>query len=201
MRVAFVIACALVVSSAGYAQSSTQSGNPAHTTAPAQAASAPPAHPLTDAQAHELLKITGADHLKQEMVHGMMSYAAQAFPPFMPKDVTTDLEKNLQGADVDSSIIHLYQQHISTEDAAALIAFYKTPAGQRIITELPGIIQESRMEAAKVGQSIGQNVMASHRAEIQAAVQKYRQEHPPTGQQPSGPTPQSGNPTTPQPHR
>jgi hypothetical protein len=200
MRVAIAVACALFVGSAAHAQSSSQTGHTTPATPPAQKASAPPAHPLTDAQAHELLKITGADHLKEEMVQGMMSYASQAFPPFMPKDVSTDLEKNLQAADVQTQIIHLYQQHISTEDAAALIAFYKTPAGQHVINELPSIEQESRMEAAKVGQSIGQSVMASHRAEIQAAVQKYRQEHPPAGQQSPSPAPQSASPA-PQPKK
>ena len=73
--------------------------------------------------------------------------------------------------------VEAYQKHISTEDAAKAIAFYKTPAGQRLISVLPQITREMQAGGAKLGMQVVQEVVARHKDEIQAAAAKYKQDH------------------------
>jgi hypothetical protein len=49
----------------------------------------------------------------------------------------------------------IYARNFSTEDLLALIAFYKTPAGQRLLQKAPLVAQETIAAGAKFGQSVG----------------------------------------------
>jgi hypothetical protein len=149
----------------------------AHVTASTTATDQPPAHPVTPEQVHEILVLTGANKLKDQMMHGMMNYLQRAFPPYMPKDVIDDLETSMAKIDMDSMAVESYQKHISTEDAAQLIAFYKTPAGQRVVKVLPAITEEMQAGGARQGMLVAQRVVEQHRDEIQAAAMKYQQQH------------------------
>ena len=140
----------------------------------------PPEHPITPAQVHELLELTGANRLKVQMMNGMMLYFRKAFPPYVPKDVIDDLETSLEKIDLEPMAIKAYQKHISTEDAAQVIAFYKTPAGRRLIGVLPSISQELQENGARQGEQISQEVIQRHMDEIKAAAAKYRQQQPDT---------------------
>ena len=137
----------------------------------------PPAHPITPAQVHEMLELTGANRLKNQVMRGMWVNLQKAFPPFVPKDVLDDLEASLEKADLEPMLISAYQKRVSTEDAAQAIAFYKTPAGQRLIRALPQITQEMQAAGAKLGMQVTQDVLARHRDEIKAAAAKYREDH------------------------
>jgi hypothetical protein len=183
MRTAILsLSCTLLAGSA-FAQSAAPAkpSTPAATTA-APAAKAPvstaPAHPLTDAQAQKMLEVTGADKMKEQMVHGMTNYF-HASLPFAPKDVTDDLQQSLEKDDLNASIIAIYKQHISTEDADSIIAFYKTPAGKNMMETLPEILQQSQQAGMTMARKTAQDVVSRHRPEIEAAAKQYQQEHAP----------------------
>ncbi len=140
----------------------------------------PPAHPITTAQVHELLELTGANRLKDEMIHNTMAYLQRALPPYMPKDVVDDFETSFAKMDVETMSIKAYQKHISTEDAAQFIAFYKTPAGRHFARILPVIAQEVQVSATQQASQISREVIARHMDEIKAATAKYHQQQPDT---------------------
>jgi len=52
----------------------------------------------------------------------------------------------------------IYARNFSTEDLLALVAFYKTPAGQRLLQKVPTITQETMTAGGKFGQSIADDV-------------------------------------------
>lgn len=183
MRYATVLATTLIFAASALAQQAPASKTPAATdNAPAQAEILPPVHPITPEQVHEILQLTGANQLKNQMMRGMMSYWRKSFPSFVPKDVFDDLESSLEKMDFEPVAVAAYQKRISTEDAAQVIAFYKTPAGRRVIAALPQISSEMQQEGAQMGMKISQEVITRHRDEIKAAAEKYEQEHsaPPT---------------------
>ncbi|MGH9588392.1 MAG: DUF2059 domain-containing protein [Acidobacteriaceae bacterium] len=148
---------------------------------PAQSATAtvdqPPAHPITPAQVHEILELTGARRLQLQTMRAMMASLRKAFPPYMPEDVIDDLESNMEKVDLEPMAVEAYQKHVSTEDAAKMIAFYKTPAGGRLIAVLPQIAKEMQMSGEQSGVRIAQQIIMQHSEEIKAAAAKYRQEH------------------------
>lgn len=188
MRNQTLALCVLLAGSAAFAQqqpagaaSSSSSAAPASTAPAIQ----PPAHPITDAQAREMMEITGASNLKKLMVVQMLPYLERSLPPNAPDDVKKDLETSMQNADVDSVVIHTYQEYLSTDDATSIIAFYKSPAGKQLLTVQQPMSREVIQKCGKLGQQIGQDVVTRHKAELDA-LQK----------QPSSSTPGSTAPGT-----
>lgn len=137
-----------------------------------------PANPLTDAQAHEMLELTGAVKMKEQLTHGYINYFHTSMP-FLPKDVTDDLEQSLDKVDLETPIIAIYKQHVSADDATAIIAFYKTPAGKDMIDAMPAIMQQSQQVGMQLGRKTAQEVIQRHRPEIEAAAKQYQEEHAP----------------------
>ena len=116
------------------------------------------------------------------MMRGMMTQMVKAFPPFVPKDVIDDLEASMEKMDIEPMAVTAYQKHVSTEDAAQVIAFYKTPAGRRVISVLPQVTQEMQENGAREGIRISQAVIQRHMDEINAAAAKYKQDRADTPQ-------------------
>jgi hypothetical protein len=133
---------------------------------------------LTDDQAKQMLDVTGASGLKEELKEQMLNYFHTNMP-FMPKDVSDDLEQSFEKADVDTPIVAIYKAHITAADADAIIAFYKTPAGKDMMKTLPVILQQSQQAAVQIGRRTAQGVIERHRPEIEAAAKQYREEHMP----------------------
>ncbi len=141
------------------------------------AATTAPEHPITVDQVHEMMRLTGAMNLGKEAMQGIMPLLRQAMPPYIPADVMDDMSRSMLGANLEAPLIHSYQAHLSTEDAAAIIAFYKTPAGQRLLATMPQIMKECQQAGAQLGQKIAAEVLERHHAEIEAAKEKYEQQH------------------------
>jgi hypothetical protein len=146
----------------------TTSGNSQAMPAP------PPLHPITDAQAKELLHLTGAVRLGRQSMARMMAYLRGVVPPYIPQDVMVDMQTSMEKIDLASMMTKIYQEHISQKDAAAIIAFYKTPAGQDLLKEMPAIAKESQEAGLKAGQQVAHDVLQRHKAEILAAAKKYQ---------------------------
>jgi uncharacterized protein len=175
-KLAWVVCAALSMSFPLLAQ---QTGG----TAPSGEDAAPPLHPVTVEQVHEMLRLTGYESIKKQIVQNMMPYIRQSMP-FMPPDVLDDFQARMQAADFDSIIVKSYQAHLSTEDAVGIIAFYKTPAGQHMISQMPMILKETQQAGADLGQKTMSAVVEAHRSEIEDAAKKYQQDHSGAAPQP-----------------
>jgi hypothetical protein len=75
-------------------------------------------------------------------------------------------------------MVRSFQQHLSAEDAAEIIAFYQSPAGKRMIALMPNILDEGREAGSELGQRITLEVVRRHQDEIDAAAKSYRDQHP-----------------------
>lgn len=139
---------------------------------------APPEHPITNEQVQELMDLTGMTSLQREMIQQLMPSIRQAMPPYIPDDVLEDFKNRILGGDMQALIVKAYQNHVSTEDAAAMIEFYKTPAGHHAILMMPVLMKELQQDGAQLGQETMIKVFQDHHLEIDAAKQKYEQEHP-----------------------
>lgn len=137
----------------------------------------PPLHPVTAAQVYEILELTGTDTLKREMLDGLLPHM-QEMMPYIPPDVVEDFQRSLGTADYEGAMVRAFQRHLSSEDAAAIIAFYQSPAGRHMIVVMPSVIDEGRQAAAELGQQVTLEVMQRHKDEIDAAAKVYHEEHP-----------------------
>lgn len=120
--------------------------------------------------------MTGAADIKKRIVANAMQYYRRAFPSYIPADVIEDLGKSLESADLEAPAAQIYPKYISTEDAAKIIDFYKSSAGQSLLKAQPYMMTEMQRSAAEVAQQTAKDVMERHKAEIEAAQQKYIQQ-------------------------
>jgi hypothetical protein len=205
MRIFQATVCVIAFSVSAFAQQPTTSTVPkpaAPATQPSSAASEPaikpPTNPITPAQIKEMQELTGAEATKKRIVANAMQFYRSQFPPYVPTDVIEDLDKSLQNADLESHAAEIYPKYLSTEDASKIIDFYKSPAGQRMIAAQPYMMTEMQRSAVQVAQQTAKDVMARHKAEIEAAQQKYMQQQQQQQQKPSLATPPKPSTDTPQ---
>ena len=135
-----------------------------------------PAHPVTAAQVYQILSLTGGDTVRREMLDGMVPHLKEMMP-YMPADVVDDMQRSLGTADYEAAMVRAFQQRLSTEDAAAIIAFYQSPAGRHMVAVMPAVIDDGRQAAAELGQTVMFEVIQRHKDEIDAAAKLYHDEH------------------------
>jgi hypothetical protein len=63
------------------------------------------------------------------------------------KKAMDDLIKNMPIDEISQAMIPAYQQHFTKSDIEAMNAFYSSPVGQKVLEELPAVMQEG-MQAA-----------------------------------------------------
>jgi hypothetical protein len=81
-------------------------------------------------------------------------------------------------ADLEGAMVRSFQQHMSTEDAAQIIAFYESPAGKHMIAVMPKVLNEGQDAGAQLGQQVMFEVIQRHKDESNAAARLYHEEHP-----------------------
>jgi hypothetical protein len=215
MRIFQAAVCVMAFSVSTFAQQptiSTPQATVPKATQPAVAATEPaikpPTNPITATQIKEMQELTGAEATKKRIVAQAMQFYRSQFPLYVPQDVIEDLDKSLQNADLEAHASEIYPKYISTEDAEKIIDFYKSPAGQHMITAQPYMMTEIQRSAVQIAQQTARDVMARHKDEIEAAQRKFMDQQqkaaPVTPSSPSNPpstaTPQGATnpPNTPQ---
>src|SRR6202046_1230741 len=87
-------------------------------------------------------------------------------------------------------MIPVYQKHLTKGDVDAMVAFYSTPTGQKLLKELPAITAESMQAASGIIQKMTANAMQQVQEEI-AQAQKENETKPGDGKTPKQTPPTS----------
>ena len=138
-----------------------------------------PAHPATAEQVREYFLLVHLDRSVHGAMEQMLKASRAAAPPYLPDSVWEDMSKTFAAYDLTSEMVPIYQRHISQEDMAAILAFYHTESGRRLIDAQPAMVAEAQATFPSLGRKLGQEVTARHMAEIEAAKKKYEQENGP----------------------
>jgi len=83
------------------------------------------------------------------MVHEQYLKDKDKLPPDFEERMTKtmdDMLKNVPWDDMMKATVPVYQKHLTKGDIDALVAFYSSPTGQKMLHELPALMAES-MEA------------------------------------------------------
>jgi hypothetical protein len=153
----------------------------------------PPEHPCTEAQIREYLTETGGDQAAHVIMSNMARISRASAPPYFPAAFWTDMLDVFQKTDVVSVFLPVYQQHISEEEMAAVLSFYRTPAGKHFLDAQPQMASEVQQILAKKGRDIGHDIYLKHQDEIETAKRQYDTEH--GGANGSGAAPGAAMPT------
>jgi hypothetical protein len=152
----------LVASLSCLALAQTQKSAPpaAHPAAPATNPAKPSAEEVM--KLLELMRVQdGLDITISAMKDQLKSSAEQALrekianpTPEQIKAVRVIVDEEFKKMSLDGllrGLVPVYQRHLTHQDVAALIAFYSSPAGRKIVREQPAMLRES-MQATQAGQ-------------------------------------------------
>ena len=187
---AFVViaqAPAIRVSAGERTASGQQSAAPQTSAKPAAAASR--IDPAKEADIRQLMEVTGVNGLgEQLMTAGVAQFRASVMEarPDDPRAkqfadaFAARFQKHFDPHSVIETVIPVYDKHLSTEDLRALLDYYKSPFGQRMLKVLPEVARDSQMAGFSVGQKAADEALDDLRAEYPEFVsaQKDDEKHP-----------------------
>ncbi len=119
---------------------------------------APPAAGAKQVDIRRLMDLTATARLPVQITQQMSESFKAAFPK-TPNAVWNDLEKQLTPNELLGKIEEVYDRHFTHEEIKGLIAFYETPLGKKLLTELPAVNQESLEAGQAWGRAMGEKYM------------------------------------------
>jgi hypothetical protein len=124
--------------------------------------SSPPSNPPSEASIKQLLEVAQArklvDSVMAQMDNLMQASIAQAtrgqtIPPKVQKDIDQQhaemvgmMKELLDWTKLEPMYVRIYQKTFNQQEVDGMIAFYKTPAGQAVITKMPAAMQNTMDE-------------------------------------------------------
>lgn len=119
------------------------------------------------ATVRELIAAANMQHLMQQMIGQMgqqvdlmVQQRLPCLPPHTVSAVFTTPQATQQLIDL---MVPIYQRHFTEQDVRALLAFYRTPVGQKMLREQPKIM----VEAMAAGQQFGRQAVEQRLGELQ----------------------------------
>jgi uncharacterized protein len=111
-----------------------------------------------DQDVRTLLKLTRADQLGTQVADAMIAQF-KATMPNIPNDFWDAFRDEMKPEELVDLVVPIYAKHFTQDDIRGLIAFHKTPLGQKLIDKQPLIMQESMATGRLWGMRLGQRAM------------------------------------------
>jgi hypothetical protein len=130
---------------------------------------------LTLLRVRDELQIT-LDAMKQQVKAGAVQTFSEKVPDPTPDQlksvnfVVDEVFKDLSLDDLIQDLVPVYQRHLTRNDVHALIGFYSSPAGQKILREQPAMIQESMKVAGAAQQKRMEVLLAQLEVRMQQLI-------------------------------
>lgn len=112
----------------------------------------------TEEHVRELLKVTGAGKLGEQMMDNMIATYKKSISGMMD-EFWEGFRKEANADTLINMIIPVYQKYYTDEDVVQLIAFYNTELGKKVVKVLPGITQGSYDVGAAWGKTLGEKLV------------------------------------------
>ena len=145
------------------------------------------AAPASDASIKQLLAVTQSQRLlgtmrsqidvaidkaiQQALKGNTPSASQQQAITNMKKKMATLLQGELNWEKLEPVYVRIYKESFTEEEVAGMLVFYKTPAGQAVVTKMPLVMQKSLQEI--------QTTVAGLTPQIQKIQQEFMSEMTP----------------------
>jgi len=159
----------------------------------AQEKSAAPAKPAgkvdpeKEAQIRELMDVTGAKDLGQQLIRAGLEQFRSSVEESQPNNprakqfmdaFAAKFQKHFDPTSLNEQMIPIYDRYLSTEDVKGLLDYYRSPLGQRMLKALPELSRESQATGFALGQKAAQETMEELKAEFPEFVPGDDDKHP-----------------------
>lgn len=135
---------------------------------PAAPAAAPEkVDPAKDAAIRHLLEITEESKMGEKMGNWVTGQVRQGMSRTLPPDrlqkfmetFTQKYNASAPPSAITDAQVSIYAKHFSMEDIQALVQFYETPAGQRVVKAMPQISREAEVASRDIDQKAALEVL------------------------------------------
>ncbi len=141
----------------------------------ADAARAQAPSPAALAAAKELVALKGAAAMFDPLIPGVIESAKNQFVPTNPQlagplnEVAAMLHKEYEPrrAELLDLVAKIYAQHFTEAELKDIVAFYKTPAGKKMLSQEPAAIKQSLDAAQSWANQFSDTVLQRFRTEMQ----------------------------------
>jgi hypothetical protein len=106
----------------------------------------------------KLMEMIGATDFGTQVNQQLLSQMRFDFPQ-VPESLWAEFAESLDPAELTSMAIPIYDRHFTMEELQALIDFYTTPVGQKIVNKLPLVAQESNAIGQQWGETKALEIM------------------------------------------
>jgi hypothetical protein len=143
-----------------------------------------------EADIRQLMEVTGVNGLgEQLMTAGIAQFRANVLEarPDDPRAkqfadaFAARFQKHFDPHSVIESVVPIYDKHLSSEDLRALLEYYKSPFGQRMLKVLPELARDSQLAGLSLGQKAADEAMEDLKGEYPEFVQAQKEEEKKTG--------------------
>src|SRR6266404_1839975 len=131
--------------------------------------------PQKEARIRELMEVTGAKNLGQQLIEaGMEQFrgSVQDSQPNNPRAkqfadaFVARFQKHFDPDSLTERVIPIYDKYLTTDDLKGLLDYYHSPLGQRMLKALPEVTRESQATGFALGQKAAQETMEELKADF-----------------------------------
>lgn len=115
--------------------------------------------PTKEESIRKLLILTDAKGIFKRSVEMQISAMRTINSSQIPSKFWDEVLKAVDPDKFMNLLVPIYDKHFSNDELSALITFYETPLGKKLLSELPQIITESAAAGDKYGQEIANQVI------------------------------------------
>ena len=124
--------------------------------------------PQKEASIRELMNATGAKDLGKQLVQAGMEQFRSSVEDSQPNNprakqfvdaFVSKFQKHFDPNSLTETIIPIYDKYFTSEDLNGLLAYYRSPLGQRMLKVLPEVTRESQAAGFALGQKAAQEAM------------------------------------------
>lgn len=102
----------------------------------------------------KMFALTGAKSLMEKQLTLIIPISKKAHPE-LPDEFWRRFAQKMKIDDLTTQIYPIYDKYFTVEDLKAFIAFYETPAGQKMTTTMPQLMQEITTTSSQWGAKVG----------------------------------------------
>jgi uncharacterized protein len=165
---------------------------PSETSTKSPDAPTPKIDAAKEAQIRQLMDVTGVNGLGEQLVNaGIAQFRANVTEsqPDNPRakqfvDAFAErFQKHFDPHSLTETVIPIYDKYLSNEDLKALLEYYRSPFGQRMLKVLPDVARDSQLAGYALGQRAAEDTMKELKAEYPEFIpdSKEEQKHPGPG--------------------
>jgi hypothetical protein len=130
--------------------------------------------PQKEARIRELMDVTGAKNLGQQLIEAGMEQFRSSVQDSQPNNprakqfvdaFVNGFQKHFDVNTLNEQIIPIYDKYLTTDDLKGLLDYYHSPLGQRMLKTLPELTRESQATGFALGQKAAQETMEELKAD------------------------------------